>query len=143
MPKVEINWIEGVQFEAVPDSGHKIVMDAGREQGGTDIGARPMELFLVGLGGCTGIDVITILKKMRRHIKQFRLNITAEKAITHPKVYKKINLEYILEGDMEEKDVQRAIELSQQKFCSASAMLGKTAEITYSYRLLKTGNNTS
>lgn len=139
MSRVEINWKSGMRFDAVPESGHTIIMDAEKEHDGTDMGPRPMELLLVGLGGCTGMDVVAILKKMRKQIVNFRLNITAERAKEHPKVYTNINLEYILEGNMEEKDVERAIELSQHKFCSASAMLGKTAKITYSYKLLKSG----
>ncbi|MGB9735442.1 MAG: OsmC family protein [bacterium] len=137
MNRVEITWKDGMRFDAVPDSGHTVVMDAEKEHNGTDAGPRPMELLLVGLGGCTGMDVVAILKKMRKQINNFRLNITAERATEHPKVYTDIRLEYIIEGDMEEKDVERAIELSQHKFCSASTMLGKTAKITYTYKLLK------
>jgi len=139
MSKVEITWKQGMRFEATPDSGHTITMDAEKEHDGTDMGPRPMELLLVGLGGCTGMDVVAILKKMRKQITNFKLNITAERAKEHPKVYTTINLEYILEGNMEEKDVEKAIELSQHKFCSASAMLGKTANIVYTYKLIKTG----
>jgi putative redox protein len=142
MPKIEITWKDGMRFEGVPDSGHTITVDSAKEHDGTDMGARPMELLLIGLGGCTGMDVVSILKKMRKHIKNFKLNITAERAAEHPKVYTTISLEYILEGDMEEKDVERAIDLSQQKFCSASAMLGKTSKIAYKYKLLKTGAGT-
>ena len=142
MPKIELTWKDGMRFEGVPDSGHTITMDSDKAHDGTDTGARPMELLLVGLGGCTGMDVVSILKKMRKHIKNFRLTISAERAAEHPKVYTTIALEYILEGDMDEKDVERAIDLSQQKFCSASAMLGKAARITYTYKLLKTGAKT-
>lgn len=137
MNKVEITWKDGMRFEAIPDSGHTIIMDAEKEHDGANMGPRPMELLLVGLGGCTGMDVVAILKKMRRKINSFKLNISAERAKEHPKVYTNITLEYILEGDMEEKDIKRAIDLSQQKFCSASAMLSKTAKITYTYKLLK------
>ncbi len=142
MPKVDLTWKDGMRFDGVPDSGHTITMDSDKAHDGTDLGARPMELLLVGLGGCTGMDVVSILKKMRKYIKNFRLTISAERAAEHPKVYTTIALEYILEGDMDEKDVERAIDLSQQKFCSASAMLGKAARITYTYKLLKTGAKT-
>ncbi len=138
MPGVEIVWKEGMRFEGTPDSGHVIVMDAGREQNGNDVGARPMELLLIGLGGCTGMDVVSILRKMRKNIVSFKLIVRAERSSEHPKVYTKIGLEYRIEGDMEDGDVKRAIELSQDKFCSASAMLGKSAEITYTFKLLKT-----
>ncbi len=139
MSRVEITWKDGMRFDAVPDSGHTIIMDSEKAHEGKDMGARPMELLLVGLGGCTGMDVVSILRKMRKHIKNFKLNINADRAAEHPKVYTNIVLEYILEGDMEEKDVERAIDLSQKKFCSASTMLGKTAKITYNYKLLKSG----
>ncbi len=137
-PKIEIIWKDGMRFEGIPNSGHTVVMDAEKIHDGADTGARPMELLLIGLGGCTGMDVVSILKKMRKHIQHFKLNIDAERASDHPKIYTKINLEYIIEGDMEDGDVRRAIELSQDKFCSASAMLGKAARITYTYKLLKT-----
>ncbi len=88
------------------------------------------------------MDVVSILKKMRKQVTNFKLTIHAERAPEHPKVYTAIALEYILEGDLEAKDVERAIELSQNKFCSASAMLGKTARITYSYKLVKPGAGT-
>ncbi len=128
-----------MQFEAVTGSNHRVTMDAEKAHGGDDTGARPMELLLAGLGGCTGMDVVSILKKMRKQVTNFTLNIHAERAAEHPKVYTSITLEYIIEGTMEEKDVERAIELSQNKFCSASAMLGKTAKLSYTYKLLKTG----
>ncbi|MCL4558791.1 MAG: OsmC family protein [Deltaproteobacteria bacterium] len=137
MPGAEIVWKEGMRFEGTSDSGHTVVMDAGGPPDGTDTGARPMELLLIGLGGCTGMDVVSILKKMRKHVTYFKLNIRAERSSEHPKVYTKINLEYLIEGDMEDGDVKRAVGLSQDKFCSVSAMLGKTADIAYTYKLLK------
>ncbi len=143
MPKTEIKWQNEMRFEGIPESGHAVIMDAEKVHGGADTGARPMELLLVGLGGCTGMDVVSILKKMRKHIKSFRMNINAERAKEHPKVYTNISLEYIVEGDMEEKDVMKAIELSRQKFCSVSAMLGKTAKISYTWKLLRTGDSVS
>lgn len=143
MPKIEVTWKDGMRFEGVTEAGHTVTMDAEQLHGGADAGSRPMELLLVGLGGCTGMDVVSILKKMRKHIKGFRMNINAQRSGEHPKVFTNISLEYILEGDMDEKDVQRAVELSQDKFCSVSAMLGKAAKITYSYKLLQTGDSAS
>ncbi|MCL4479543.1 MAG: OsmC family protein [Deltaproteobacteria bacterium] len=140
MSKAEIKWEEGMKFTAVSDSGHAVVLDAAKESKGTDAGARPMELLLMGLGGCTGMDVVYILNKMRKKVKSFKINIDSERAAQHPKVYTKINIEYIIEGDMDETDVGKAVELSQKRYCSASAMLGKVAELNYTYRLIKTGS---
>ncbi len=126
-----------MSFTGTTDSGHAITLDAEALHGGADRGPRPMELLLIGLGGCTGMDVVSILRKMRKNIVSFKINISAERAAEHPKVYTDIVLEYIVEGDMEEKDVEKAIVLSQERYCSASAMLGKSAKITYSYKLRK------
>lgn len=136
--KTEINWQGDVVFEGVPDSGHKITIDGPPEFGGQDKGVRPMELLLLGLGGCTSFDMVHILKKTRVDLKSCRTQITAERTDHPPKVFSKIHIHYIVEGQgIKESAVQRAINLSAKKLCSAQIMLGKTAEITHSFDIIE------
>jgi len=117
-------------FEGVSDSGHRVVMDSAPEVGGQNQGIRPMEMVLVALGGCTGMDVVSILNKMRVSYTHFRMEAEGQRADEHPKVYRHITLKYIFEGDGEAKDkFMRAVTLSQEKYCSVSAMLAKSATI--------------
>ena len=129
-----IEWLDAVSFEGTPDSGHKVVIDGPPEFGGQDKGIRPMEMMLLALGGCTSFDIVHILKKSRVKLKSCRTEITAERTDSLPKVFSKIHVHYVVEGDgISEKLLQRAIDLSARKLCSAQIMLGKTAEITHSY----------
>ncbi|GAB4296325.1 MAG: OsmC family protein [Ignavibacteriaceae bacterium] len=129
--------ISGITFAAKTDSKHWVVLDGPETFGGSDAGIRPKELLLVSLGGCTGSDVASILAKKRVKTDGFEIKITAEETEEHPKVYSKINLEYIFYGEnINPKDVERAIELSQTKYCGVTAMLQKAVEITYSYKIL-------
>lgn len=139
MQHFELNWKEGMQFEAKTYSEHKILLDAAIDVGGKNVGPRPMELFIVGLMGCTAMDVISILNKMRKKVESFKIEVEAEKATEHPKVWTNINLKYILKGaDLDKKSVQTAIELSQTKYCSAAATLRRSgAKIEYSYIIEK------
>ena len=123
-------------FEAENDRGLKIVMDASPKHGGTDGGPAPMEVFLHSLGGCTGMDVISILRKMKEPVEEFYIEIDAERAPDHPRVYTKVHLKYVFRGNLNPKKVERAIELSSNKYCSVTAMLRKTAEVTYEYEIL-------
>lgn len=132
--KAYIKQIKGITFAGKSDSNNWIVMDGPEDFGGANAGVRPKELLLIGLGGCTGGDVISILKKKKVEVKDFEINITAETAEEHPQVFTKINIEYIFHGDnILSKDVERAIELSQTKYCSVSKMLGKLADISHTY----------
>jgi len=134
--KTRIKWIEGMTWMAEADSGHAVVMDASPEVGGRNLGARPMELVLMGLGGCTGIDIRMILEKSRQTLTDCQIEIEAERAPTDPKVYTKIHVHYILTGpDLKESAVQRAIELSAKTYCSVSLMLNQTAVITHSHEI--------
>jgi len=134
--KTRIKWIEGMTWMAEADSGHAVVMDASPEVGGRNLGARPMELVLMGLGGCTGIDIRMILEKSRQTLTDCQIEIEAERAPTDPKVYTKIHVHYILTGpDLKESAVQRAIDLSAKTYCSVSLMLNKTAVITHSHEI--------
>lgn len=133
----KVKWIEKMQFVGNGPSKHTLVMDAHPEVGGEDSGVRPMELLLIGLGGCTGMDVVSLLNKMRVKFTHFEIEIKSERDTVHPKVFKKIKMNYIIKGDKIPKDkVKKAIELSQQRYCSASVMLGKTAELDYTYSII-------
>ncbi|RMH74299.1 MAG: OsmC family protein [Gemmatimonadetes bacterium] len=131
MSNVEVKWMEGLQFLAQTGSGHGIVLD-----GPDGAGARPLEMLLVGLAGCTAMDVISILQKKRQHVTDFRVSVSGKRAENHPKIYTDIHIEYHITGkEISEKAVERAIELSETAYCSASAMLGKAATITSSYQI--------
>lgn len=134
--KARVKWVEDVTFIGESDSGHAVVMDGAPEAGGRNIGMRPMELLLIGMGGCSSFDVVTILKKARQPITDCVAEITAERADTVPKVFTKIHMHYIVTGNsLAPNQVERAINLSVEKYCSASLMLGKTAEITHDYEI--------
>lgn len=134
--KARIKWVEEVMFVGESGSGHSVVIDGPPEHGGRNLGIRPMELLLQGLGGCTAFDVMMILKKARQPVTDCVLEIEAERAETEPKVFTKIHIHFIISGTgVSEKHVQRAIQLSAEKYCSASIMLGQVAEITHDYEL--------
>lgn len=134
--KAQVKWIDGVSFVGESDSGHAVVMDGAPESGGRNIGMRPMELLLIGMGGCSSFDVVTILKKARQPITDCVAEITAERADAVPKVFTKIHVHYVVTGrNLAANQVERAINLSIEKYCSASLMLGKTAEITHDFEV--------
>ena len=133
----EFTWKGKMVFEAKTESGHSVVMDAKPEVGGEDNGPRPMELLMVSLGGCTAMDVVSILKKMRVDLESMTVNIHSEQAPEHPKIFTKINIEYNFTGrNITEKNVKKAIELSQEKYCSVTAMLKEKAEITCQWNII-------
>lgn len=134
--KAYLKQIDGLALAARADSGHWVTMDGPEELGGHNSGPRPMELGLIALGGCTAMDVISILKKKRAPVEDFAMELEAERADEHPKVFTRIRIKYIIYGKgIRPQDVERAIELSETKYCSMSAMLGKTAEITTEYEI--------
>jgi putative redox protein len=134
--KARVNWAGGVAFVGVSPGGHRVIIDGPAESGGRDLGPRPMETVLLGMGACSAYDVVTILHKARQEIKDCYVEITAERAKTDPKVFTKIHLHFVLEGgNLQDKQVERAIKLSAEKYCSASIMLGKTADITHDYEI--------
>jgi len=133
-----VKHIKGVTFTGKADSNHWVMMDGPSAFGGSDGAIRPKELLLLALGGCTGSDVVTILEKKRLKIEDFEINLSAEMQEEHPQVFTKINIEYVFKGkNIPEKDVERAIELSQTKYCSVTAMLQKAIEITHSFRIVE------
>ena len=136
--KVRVKWIENVAFVAETDSSHAIVMDGSPEGGGRNLGPRPMETVLAGTGGCSAYDVVTILKKARQDISDCVLEIDADRAAADPKVFTRIHLQFTITGrQIKREHVQRAIELSAQKYCSASIMLAKTAAITHNFTIVE------
>lgn len=137
--KARIKWVEHVTFVGESGSGHAVVMDGPPENGGRNLGVRPMEMVLLGLGGCTAFDVVDILKKARQDVVDCAVELQAERADTHPKVFTKIHIHFIVSGrSIKEAHVKRAIDLSAEKYCSASIMLGKTAEITHDFEIIDT-----
>lgn len=131
MSQVKIQQVKGATFAARGATNHWTVMDAPAEAGGADAASRPMEMILYGLGGCTAVDVVSILEKMRVPVENIEIDIDSERAEGHPKVYTKIHLTYHFFGkDLAQKKLEKAVSLSQKTYCSASAMLGKTADIT-------------
>jgi putative redox protein len=139
MSDTHVTWVDGMQFVA-ETAGHAIVID-GAPGFGRDTGIPPMRLLLLGTAGCSAMDVVHILKnRMRRDLTGLRVEVSAEQAAEHPKVYTRIELRYLLKGrGLRQKDVERAIELSNTKFCSAAIMLAKTAEIVTSYEIEEVG----
>lgn len=134
--KVRVKWVEDVCFMGESETGHALVMDGAPEAGGRNIGMRPMELLLIGMGGCSSFDVVTILKKARQHITDCVAEVTAERAEEVPKVFTRIHVHYVVTGKgLSPSQVARAIKLSVEKYCSASMMLGKTAYITHDYEV--------
>ena len=127
-----VELMDGMTFQADTGSGHSLVMDAAPEVGGADCGSRPMEMRLVGLGGCTGMDVITILKKMRMAPERFSVEASGERASEHPKVFTSIHLCYRAAGEhLKPAQVEKAVALSQDKYCSVAAMLRHAVPIAY------------
>ncbi len=134
--KAYIKQVKGITFVGKTDSNHWVTMDGSKDFGGSDAGIRPKELILLGLGGCTGSDVVSILAKKRVKLDDFEINIETEVSEQHPQVFTKLHLEYVFYGkDINTKDVERAIELSQTKYCGVTAMLEKAVEMTHSYRI--------
>ncbi len=136
--KIKINWVGDASFEAETESGHKITMDGPPDSGGQNKGPRPMEMLLVGLGGCTSFDVVLILKRSRQDVRDCIVEISAQRAETDPKVFTKIHIKFIVTGkNLDPTRVERAVKLSEDKYCSASIMLGKTAEITHDIEIVE------
>ncbi len=134
--KARIKWVENVCFVGESGSGHAIVMDGAAEGGGRNLGPRPMETVLIGTGGCTAYDVVHILRKGRAAVTDCVLEIESERADDDPKVFTRIHFHFIVSGKaLKPQQVERAIHLSAEKYCSASIMLGKTASITHDYEI--------
>ena len=136
--KARVKWVEGMTFLGESGSGHTVVMDGAPEFGGRNLGLRPMEMLLLGLGGCTAFDVVLILKKGRERVTDCVVEIEAQRADADPKVFTRIRLKYLVTGrGLAREKVERAVALSAEKYCSASAMLGRTAEIAHEIELIE------
>ena len=135
---ISVNWVDGLLMVGKSDSGHTITMDGPPESGGENLGVRPMEMLLLGVAGCTMIDVVTTLKKMRQELSHLETKINAERATDHPKVFTDIHIQFVVKGkDLDPKKVDKAITLSAEKYCSASIMLGETATITHDFEVVE------
>ena len=135
--KARVKCVEGVSFVGESQSGHAVVIDGAPEYGGRNRGMRPMELVLLGTAACTAFDVVLILKKARQPIADCSVDAEAERASTEPKVFTKIHLRYMVAGrGLDPKQVERAVKLSKDKYCSATAMLAKSAEITFEVAII-------
>ncbi len=138
MMECKVSWHEGMSFIAETGSGHLIAMDGAPEAGGRNLAPRPMEMVLAGTGGCTSFDVVMILKRGRQEVTGCEVDIKAERAETDPKVFTKIHMHFVVTGKaLKPEAVERAIKLSAEKYCSASIMLSKTAEITHDWEIVE------
>lgn len=136
--QARVKWVEGALMVGESGSGHAVVMDGPPEHGGRNLGVRPMEMLLIGMGGCSEFDVVHILKKGRHDVRFCEVELTAERADTEPKVFTRIHAHFKVGGvGLTDKAVERAVKLSAEKFCSASIMLGAMAEITHDFELVE------
>ncbi|MFZ5782172.1 MAG: OsmC family protein [Pseudomonadota bacterium] len=127
----KVSWVDGALFVAETGSGHTVTMDGAADIGGRNLAARPMEMVLLGMGGCTAIDVVSMLKKQRQDIEGMELSLVAERAGDHPKVFTSVKLVYTVRGrKLNRALIERAVSLSDEKYCSATAMVRKSAEIS-------------
>ncbi len=137
--KARVKWVEAATFIGESGSGHAVVMDGPEEFGGRNLGVRPMEMLLLGMGGCTAFDVVHILKKLRQPIQDCVVELSAERAETEPKVFTKMHVHFIVYGDgLTEDKVARAVNLSAEKYCSASIMFSQVAEVTHDFEVRPT-----
>ena len=141
---IKLKQINGLAMAAVGDSNHWVTMDGPKKFGGFSAGSRPMELLLMGLAGCTAMDVVSILMKKRVKLDDFSIEVEAKQATEHPKVFTDIKLHYIFAGiNLRRVDVEQAIELSESKYCSATAMLKKNAIITHDYEIVESDDGSN
>ncbi len=138
--KCRIKWLDHMSFVGESDSGHSVVMDGAPDAGGRNLGVRPMEMLLLGLGGCTAFDVVSILHKSRQQISDCEVEIEAERAVEIPKIFTHIHVHFVVSGrGLDEKKVSKAVSLSSDKYCSASRMLEKAATITHDFEIVELG----
>lgn len=134
--KARVKWIEGMAFVGETESGHAVVMDGPADIGGRNLGPRPMEMLLLGAGACSSVDVVSILKKGRHDVTDCWVEMDADRAATEPKVFTKIHMHFVVVGkSLKAEAVERAVKLSAEKYCSASIMLGKSAEVTHDFEV--------
>lgn len=138
MVEARVKYVDGLQFVGEASSGHAIIMDGDIEVGGKDTGLRPMELLLIGLGGCSGMDIVSILKKKKEDVTGLEINIKGEKAENYPKKFTDIAIEFVVKGrNISEEAVKKAVNLSMERYCSVKATLEGSAKISFSYRIVE------
>ncbi|HDL01235.1 MAG TPA: osmotically inducible protein OsmC [candidate division Zixibacteria bacterium] len=138
MMKSKIRFTEDMQFIGTADSGHAVVMDAPLSVGGKNTGSKPSELLLMAFGGCTGMDVVSILRKKKQDVTGFEMNVSGETPEKYPKSFTEIHIEYVVRGkNISEEAVKHAIELSMEKYCLVGATIGKAAKITHSHKVIQ------
>lgn len=136
--KARIKWVQDAEFVGESGSGHSVVMDGPPEFGGKNRGVRPMEMILLGLGGCTAFDVVHILKKARQPVTDCAVELHADRAMQDPKVFTRIHIHYVITGSgLKDNQVERAVRLSTEKYCSASIMLSKSVEISHDFEVIE------
>jgi len=136
--KARIKWVENVCFMGESETGHAVILDGAPEAGGRNLGMRPMEMLLIGMGACTSFDVVTILKKARQPVTDCVAEMEAERADEVPKVFTRIHVHFVVTGKgLNETQVERAVKLSAEKYCSASIMLGKSVQITHDFEIVE------
>ncbi|MBF0317904.1 MAG: OsmC family protein [Nitrospirae bacterium] len=134
----KLTWVDGMRFVGEASSGHAIVIDADHEVGGEDNGMRPSELLLIALGGCSAMDIISILRKKKQDVRRFEINVRGDKASTHPKRFNTIVVEYVVTGKgVDVEALKRAVELSMTKYCSVKATIENGVPIEYTYRVVE------
>jgi putative redox protein len=134
--KASVKWLDNRVFVGQSGSGHAVVMDGPPDAGGQNLGPRPMEMLLLGMGGCASFDVVSMLERMQQPIMGCTAELSAERAEVEPKVFTRINIHFRITGAVDEAKAARAVKLSAEKYCSASIMLGKTAQITHSHEIV-------
>ncbi len=135
--KAVVKWLDNMSFVGESESGHSVVMDGPPESGGRNLGVRPMEMVLLGMGGCTAFDVVLILKRQRQTITDCYVELTSERAEEAPKVFTKIHVHYVVKGkNLDDKKVARAVDMTAEKYCSVSIMLAKSVDVTHDYEII-------
>jgi len=136
--KAVVKWLDNMSFVGESESGHSVVMDGPPESGGRNLGVRPMEMVLLGMGGCTAFDVVMILQKGRQEISDCHVELSAERATEVPKVFTKIHAHYVIKGkNLNEKKVEKAVNLTAEKYCSVSIMLAASTQITHDFEIIE------
>ncbi len=136
--KCRVKWLDHMTYVGESGSGHSVVMDGAPEVGGRDLGVRPMEMLLLGLGGCTAFDVVSILQKSRQEVVDCEVHIEAERREEIPKVFTRIHIHFVVSGkNLKSERVEKAVDLSADKYCSASEMLGKAVKITHDFETIE------
>jgi len=136
--KARVKWIQDVMFLGESGSGHSVIMDGAPEAGGRNLGFRPMEMLLLGLAGCSAFDVVMILRRGRENVTDCVVEVDADRATTDPKIFTQVRLRYVVTGRaLDPQKVERAVKLSEEKYCSASAIIGKTAQMTHTIEIVE------